>query len=654
MFREANLHFQQGRLAEAEALIRRVLSHNPRHADASFLLGLIAGKCGHFDVSASLITQAIQFNPHNPAYYINLGLSLYNGGQFEQAVAAYKQAIKIKPRFVDALYRLGEVLEEMGRFDDALSAYDRAIKFQPQNVSIHKSRAFLLWALGRGEESLKVCKRVTMLAPSDSGGHYNLGKALSGLGHLVDAAAAFEHAIKIKPDYAEAYSELGAVFKDMCRLDDAEKCNRRAIELMPTNTIAHSNLLFLLSARLKISPDEMLKELRHWDDVHGREGRQHRLPLRVDDTTPGRRLKIGYVSPDFRVHAVSSFFEPVLQAHDKRRFEIFCYATHDETASDATTERLQKLSEHWHFVSRENDFELAQLIHNDGIDILVDMAGHTGGNSLKTFSYRPAPVQTAYLGYFASTGLDVMDYWISDEMAHPVDTDEPAVECIYRLPRCSLCYLPSDKAPPVSPCPSTTDQVTFCSVSDISKLTPEVIETWSQILHVLPGSQLLMTTKSLSEPENRQMMAARFEDYDITGDQLRMHSTLSHKEWLANYAQVDIILDPFPRTGTTTTAEALWMGVPVVTLAGKRYVSRASATVIHAVGLDELIADSKESYINKAVSLAHDPELRARLRADQREMMAESPLRDGKSLAQSMESAYRAMWEAYQFKEKSD
>ncbi len=648
LFRDANTHFQQGRLAEAEVLVRKILADTPSHADAGFLLGLIAAKCGHIDTAVNLMTQSIKANPHNSGYYLNLGLILRGNGQFERAIVALEQAIKIKPRFIEAHHKLGDVLQELGQFDEALKSYDRASKLQPQNVSIHKSRAFLLWALGRGEESLEVCKRVTMLAPGDSGGYYNLGKALNSLSHLVDAVSAFDRAIKIKPDYADAYSDLGGCFKEMCRLDEAEACFRRAIEIMPENTIAHSNLLFLLSARLKLSPNEMLEELRHWDEVHGREGRQHLLPLKAGDFTPGNRLKIGYVSPDFRIHAVSNFFEPILKAHDKSQFEIYCYATHDESRSDATTGRLRQLSEHWHFSGRMNDFELAQLIHNDGIDILVDLAGHTGGSALKTFSYRPVPVQASYLGYFASTGLEAMDYWISDEMAHPIDTDEPSTEHIYRLPRCSLCYLPSDKAPPVSPCPSTTDQVTFCSVSDIAKLTPEVIETWSRILQALPESQLLLTTRALSEPKNRQLILDRFAKHVISDKQLRMHSTLSHKEWLENYAQVDIILDPFPRTGTTTTSEALWMGVPVITLAGSRYVARASATVLNAVGLDELITDSRESYIDKAVSLARDPEHRTKLRASQREMMQNSPLRDGKGLALAMEDAFRNMWKESQ------
>ena len=647
LFHRAATSFQEGRLAEAEALAKRILNVNRNHADASFLLGIVAGARGHFDLSVSLISQAIKNGPRNPVYYFNLGLSLHSGGHPEKAVNAYEKAIELKPKFLEAHNQLGIVYEALGHLERALASYDRAIKCQPRNTSLHKTRAIVLWKLGRQEESLAACDRVTKLAPKDPGGHYNLGNALNGMGRLVDAASAFEQAIKLKPDYAEAYSNFGIVLKDMCRLDEAEVVYRRAIELSPDNAIAHSNLLFLLSAREKLSPAQMLEELRHWDEVHGREGRLRQLPARSAETDTERRLKIGYVSPDLRAHAVASFFEPILVAHDRARFEIFCYATHEEHQSDTTTERLLEISENWRFVADKNDSELAQLIYRDGIDILVDLAGHSGGGRLKTFTYRPAPIQATYLGYFAATGLEAMDYWISDEVAHPPETLEPSVESIYRLPRCSLCYLPSAKAPSVAPCPSSTDHVVFCSVSDISKLAPEVIETWSEILKKLPGSQLLLTTKALSEPKNRKLLLDRFAQYDIPADQLLTHSTLSHDEWLATYARVDIVLDPFPRTGCTTTAEALWMGVPVVTLAGQRYVSRASATVLTAVGMADLITDSREAYIRKAVSLARNPSMRAELRASMRERMAQSPLRDGEGLARAMESAYREMWEKY-------
>ena len=252
-----------------------------------------------------------------------------------------------------------------------------------------------------------------------------------------------------------------------------------------------------------LNPDEMLAEQRHWDSIHGEAARRNPLPATRLRPPTGRRLRIGYVSPDLRKHAVSYFFEPLLTAHDRDRFEIFCYASHHEQRSDETSRRLQGLAEHWRFVKHLDDPELARLIRDDAIDILVDLAGHTANNRLPAFTYRPAPIQATYLGFFASSGLEAMDYWITDEVLHPQDTPEKAVETIYRLPRCAFCYQPPADAPPVAPCPTPDEKVVFGSFSNISKFNDAVIATWGRILGEIPGSKLLVMAKQLGEPATR-------------------------------------------------------------------------------------------------------------------------------------------------------
>jgi predicted O-linked N-acetylglucosamine transferase (SPINDLY family) len=352
---------------------------------------------------------------------------------------------------------------------------------------------------------------------------------------------------------------------------------------------------------------------------------------------------LGYVSSDLRAHAVACFFEPLVTAHDSTKFEIFCYDT-NVRQTDVITERLRGAVEHWRSVGGKSDEELAKIIHEDEIDVLVDLSGHTAGNRLKAFTYRPALVQATYLGFFAATGLESMDYWITDEVLHPQDTPEKTVERIYRLHRCWVSYKPPAEAPMVAPCPSTDDKVILGSFSNLSKLTDEVIDTWSKLLRELPGSHLLVMAKPLGNPKTRQLFVERFEQRGILADRLLIHKGAPTKEYLATYAKVDIVLDPFPRTGGTTTAEALWMGVPVVTLAGPCYAGRLSASKLVAVGLDDLITSSREDYIKKVVSLAHDPDRRAELRVNLRDTMARSPLCDGEGLARTMETAYETMW----------
>jgi predicted O-linked N-acetylglucosamine transferase (SPINDLY family) len=356
---------------------------------------------------------------------------------------------------------------------------------------------------------------------------------------------------------------------------------------------------------------------------------------------------VGYVSPHLRSSVVNFFFEPLLSAHDRSRFEVFCYASFLESRADGVTRRLRGIAEHWRFVGDKDDAGLARLVREDGIDILVDLAGHTSNNRLKAFTYRPAPIQASYLGFFAGTGLAAMDYWITDEVLHPQDTPELSSESIYRLPRCWVCYQPPEQAPGVSPGPNADDQVVFGSFSHLSKLTPEVVKTWSWILQSLPGSRLLLMAKALRDPVVRGRLEGGFAEHGISPERLLLRHGAPYAQYFATYAEVDVVLDPFPRTGGTTTAEALWMGVPVVTLAGKRYVERISASKLTAVGLLDLIAHSREEYVEKAVSLARDADLRRALRAGLRDRMARSPLCDGPGLARAMESAYRTMWARY-------
>ena len=613
LFKNAETELQKGNLLKSERLLRKILKVCPDHADTCHLLGIITGQLGQYKLSSQFFTRAIKSNPNQPAYYNNLSLNLLMGNRPEEALETCDQAIKINPQSAEAHKNRGDALRSLGRLEESLTEYNRAIQIKPLFAEAYNA----------------------------------YGSALKDLNHPLDAKAAYEQACSLKPQFAEAHYNLGIILSAIGSLNAAELSYRRALEPRPDYKKARSNLLFLLGAAAKLSPTGQLKEQQLWDNIHGEEGRMRPMSYRTRKPISGRRLRIGYVSPDLHGHAVSRFFEPLLTHHDPTHFEIFCYDARVLEA-DTTTGRLQNLAEHWRPISHKTDAELATLIHKDGIDILIDLAGHTGNNRLTTFTYRPAPIQATYLGYFASTGLSAIDYWITDEVLHPPDTSEQTVENIYRLPRCSHCYLPPENAPTVSPCPNDDDKVVFGSFSNLSKIVPEVIETWSQILGKLPGSRLLLTTKYLDDPKTRQLLLERFSQHGIQPEQLLMSCTPSTEEWLATYAKVDIVLDPFPRTGCTTTAEALWMGLPVVTLCGQRYAERASAMVLTATGLQETITHSPEEYIDKALKLARAPARRAELRSNLRKMMSQSELCDGASLTQAMETAYISMWNKFQ------
>lgn len=669
---------QQGGLAEAEVILQNILKQAPRHADAHHLLGVIAIQRGQHEAATRFIAAAIQCNPGASMYYNNYCYALNAAGRFQEALSASERALQLDPDMPDAHFNRGNALLGLGRAKEALAAYERTIQLRPHHVDAHFKMGSALLSARRSQEAERCFRRVIELSPRHAGAYNNLGVALVNTGRFDEALAACDRAIQLVPDYAHAHTcrgnalkklfrledalaaygtaldlqpefagahfNRGELFLESGRVDEAEASFRRALELSPDDANVHGSLLFVQAAKGSLPFDEQLAALRQWDEVHGQAGRDAPLAAHQITGVPGRRLRVGYVSPHLRSHVVNFFFEPLLAAHDQTQFEIFCYASLLESRADAATQRLRGVAEHWRFVGDKSDAELARLIHEDGIDILVDLAGHTANNRLKAFTYRPAPIQASYLGFFASTGLAAMDYWITDEVLHPQDTQERSSEAIYRLPRCWVCYKPSELAPNVSPCPNTDGQVVLGSFGNVSKLTPGVIETWSQLLQQLPASRLLLMDRAMKDPMLRSSLVDKFAAHGVTQARLLLRDGAPYAQYFATYAEVDIVLDPFPRTGGTTTAEALWMGVPVVTLAGQRYVERISASKLTALGMEDLIAHSREEYIEKVVSLAHDPARRTALRAGLRNRMAQSPLCDGPGLARAMESAYRTMW----------
>ncbi|HED14300.1 MAG TPA: tetratricopeptide repeat protein, partial [Gammaproteobacteria bacterium] len=475
--------FQQGCLTEARMLALKCLEMSQGQAEASHLLGLIAVQCGNNSEAVELIARAIQFNPRYIEAHFNYGHVLRNLGRMEEALSAYDRVIQLDPCYVEAHFYRSTVLWELDKKDKALEACEHTIQLNPLHVAAHYNRGNMLREQGREKEALGAYRQVIKNNPRHIEARCNHAALCRKLGWLEEALAGYEQTIKLSPDMVKAHVGRGNVLWALCRGFDAlEACDRaikldstvaeayynrgniftalgyfaraeddfrRALEVRPDYK-AHSNLLSLLAATAVLPPSKMLEEQRRWDEVYGKDGRMHTLAVHVRGTGLERRLRVGYVSPNLCGHVVHYFFEPLLAAHDRTRVEIFCYACHDESLSDKATDRLRELSENWRFVADTSDEELANLIQSDNIDILIDLAGHTAGSRLKVFPYRPAPVQAAYLGFYAATCLESMDYWITDEVLHPYDTSEQAVETIYRLPRCWVCYQPPAEAPAVA------------------------------------------------------------------------------------------------------------------------------------------------------------------------------------------------------------
>ncbi len=667
-----------GRHELAVELMRQALAINPNFPEAYCNLGNALIDQGQMDGAIGAFRQAIALKPNFPEAYHNLGLALRGKGQLDEAIAAYRQAIILKPNYPEAQSNLGNALVEKEQPDEAIAACRRAIALRPSFPEAHINLGNALRQQGRPDEAIAAYRQSIASAPNYPEAHSNLGNALKDKGQLDEAIAAFGQAVALKPNYPEAHSNLGVAFqergnlekaiaaylhaislnpgfphahnnlgvalKDRGQLDEAIVAYRRAISLKPTYVEAHSNLLFTQRCHPGLDSRAIAGEHRRWSQQHSEPLRQF-IHSHPNDRTPERRLRIGYVSPDFRAHSVAFFLENLLASHDPAQVEVFCYA--NLVRPDAVTTRLRGLVPHWREIFGLPDAQVADLIRQDRIDILVDLAGHTAGNRLLVFARKPAPVQVTWLGYPGSTGLETIDYRLTDPLADPPSSaEELSSEQLIRLAGCAWCYRPSAKAPPVSNPPVLrANHVTFGCFNALPKITTPMLHLWSRILHAVPGSHLLLKSGSLQDASTRDRLRRGFESSGIAADRIELASHIPEPAaHLACYGRVDIALDTFPYHGTTTTCEALWMGVPVICLAGNTHCSRVGVSLLTHVGVPELIATSEDHYLQLAAALADDLPRLSLLRRTLRERMQQSPLMDAPRFAHAIEAAYREMW----------
>jgi predicted O-linked N-acetylglucosamine transferase (SPINDLY family) len=534
-------------------------------------------------------------------------------GRLDAAVAACGAALRIKPDLAEAHSNLGVVLHDLGRLEAAVASYGAALSIKPDYAEAHS----------------------------------NLGSALKDLGRLDDAAASYGAALRIKPDYAEAHSNLGAALNAMGNISGAIFAFDAALRLKPELAEARSNLLFLHAGQEWLDDRAYLALAREWEQASIAAAERSAARQRVMFRQPSAhaRLRVGYVSGDFRQHAVSYFLEPILAHHDRRRVELFAYSS--SARRDAVTERLTGLVDHWVSLVGLSDAAARQRIEADGIDVLIDLSGHTKGNRLGVFARRAAPVQAHYLGFFASTGLSEMDYWIGDESLTPATAKADFSETLWRLPRPWVSYDGKAAAPAPAWHPAADGSVWLGGFNRLVKLTPACLALWARVLAALPEGRLLLKSKELADPGTRRRLLASFEKLGIEDRRIDLQDGRATPDWprhMAYYDRLDIALDPIGGVaGGTTTCDALWMGVPVIGLAGRRMATRMTGVMLHAIGHPEWLAIDEDDYVAKVVGLARDVALRRSLRFGLRPRMAASPLCDARGLARALEDAYAAM-----------
>lgn len=599
---------QGGHMAEARSLYAQICALDKRDAEAWFFLGVTNGQLK------------------------NLG----------EAVECFRHVVTLNPGHTLAFYNLGMTLRSLGRFEEAVQALATAVHLEPKRAEIQLSLAHTYVEMNK-PEGAEICYReLVQLKPRDADMRFNLGMMCHVQHRLEDAALSYRKALEIRPDFASVYDNLGNVYCEQGRYEEALSCHRQALRLNPDDDKAHSNILMTMLYLPRQDPHVAFAAYRQWEQIHGKALAE--TPARPEQRDPERRLRVGYVSPDFRTHSVAYFFEPLLANHDWQAVETVCYSTAMHT--DATTRRLQSLAGQWRDISRDGIEQTVNLIRADQIDILVDLAGHTAGNRLKVFSHKPAPVQVTYLGYPDTTGLSTIDYRLTDALSDPDGQEAFYTENLVRLQDGFLCYQPPANSPEVASLPAlSAGHVTFGSFNNLAKVNREVVALWAKLLTNIGDSCLVIKNTSLDDPATRERYYRMFEEEGIPKERIDL---LGHVPSLTGhlglYARLDIALDTFPYNGTTTTCESLWMGVPVVTLAGRRHAGRVGVSLLSHAGVAEWIAESPEQYIALAVRLASDIQGLAETRTNLRKRMADSRLCDAKLFTRSIEAAYREMW----------
>jgi predicted O-linked N-acetylglucosamine transferase (SPINDLY family) len=671
-------HHRAGRLADAGACYREALAAAPDDPEANHLAGVLAFQSGHIEdaarhfaraaendgsvakyhgnFGAALLAlrrygealppleRAVALAPGDPTSLSNLATVLRETDRLEEAIAVARRATEAAPADAPSWTVLASALFRAGRHDEALAAAERAIACEPANVEALNLKGSLLHSAGRVADAVDVFEQAISLAPDYAEARCNLGLALLDAYRYDDAAMQYQLAIESRPDDTTGYGGLARALRLQGRIEDAMPLLRRAVELAPDDPRPAGNLLFNLLGSADTDGRRLLDEHRRWADrfaapIAAAAGN----PRHANDPDPARQLRVGYVSPDFSVHPVGRLLLPVLRAHDRAAVEPFCYAA--SRRQDRVTAALRAASAGWRDVAGLGDAALVEAVRADRIDILVDLAGHTAGNRLLAFARRPAPVQASWLGYPSTTGLEAIDWLITDSIHAPPGAEAEAVERLMRLPHGLLCFGAPDEAPPVGPSPcGATGPVTFGSFNNPAKLSASVLALWSRVLAEVPESQLLLRYHVLEDPAACAHLRDRMAAAGIDPARIAFAGRADYREVLGAYGGVDIALDTMPYSGTMTTLEALWMGVPVVTLAGDRMAARQSAAHLTAAGLGELVASDRDGYLAIAAALAGDRDRLSALRAGMRARLQASPLCDAAGFAHDLESAFRGMW----------
>jgi len=668
---------QSGRLQEAEQVYRQVIASDPNHAGAWHFLGVIAFQVGighaavdaiqralalkpdyieahqnlaavfdgqgKFDDAVGCYRLALALRPNNPTAQFGLGLVLRKQGKLEEAAGCFREAVALSPEFAEALNELGNLLIGQGKPDEAIACYQRAATVRPDYLEAYNNLGGALQARGRMDEAVTAYRKAVALNPAIAEVLNGLATALQVRGDSDEAIACYHRALALKPLNVEAHNNLGNALKDQARLSEAFASYRKALEIRPDYLDAYRNLLFSLYFSPDFDAVAIYEEHRRWNHQHAEPLTKFHRP-HANNGSPERRLRVGYVSPDFRDNVLALFLVPLFNSHDHKDFEIFCYS--DVTAPDGVTERVRSKADVWRNIVGISDEQAADLIRRDEIDILVDLAMHAANGRPLLFARKPAPLQICWLAYPGTTGLSTMDYRLTDPYLDPPGLDDRYYsEQSLRLPDSFWCYDSLSNEPTVNELPALqVGHVTFGCLNNPCKVNAGVLKLWARALKAVGRSVLVLLAP---EGAYRQRTLDLMGREGVAADRIAFVHRRPRNEYLKLYHQIDICLDTIPYNGHTTSLDAFWMGVPVITIVGKTAAGRAGMGQLTNLGLQEFIAETSSQFVQIAVAQSGDLGRLSKLRASLRARLQASPLMDAARFSRNIERAYRDVWQSW-------
>lgn len=680
-YNEASRLYKTGYWGSAETACREAISIQKNNAPAHFLLGLALAAQNRKQEAIAPYQEAIRLQSNFLLAMGSLGQLYFELGNYTESEKIFHSAISTSKISISdkaiLLGNLGGVLSAQGKHAEAVPIYQRSLSLNPDHFITHSNLGISLSSLGKLDEALSCYRKAISLKPDYAEGHNNLGVMLNDQRRHAEAELCFKAAIRLNENYLDAYknlsmclldqnktheaeeriktalsikhddysclSSLGDIYKAQRKMDAAIDCYKRAIQIKPDHPHCHHSLFSAMQFQAQPDP-------ANWQAHYAQFRSLFEEPLKTiwqnhsNECDPLRTLNIGYVSPDFRNHAITKFIEPILINHDKSQHKIFCY--YNNSIRDAVTDRLMGYSDQWLDCQAMTDAQLADQIRKDGIDILVDLTGHLAGNRILMFAHKPAPIQITYLGYPGSTGLSAIDYRLTDEYADPVGAEVYYTENLLRLPDSLWCYRPTQALPEIEGLPAQRNgYITFGSLNNFSKIDAGSVKLWAQLLHEIPNSRLLIAT--VPEGKLRQDFIDSFANQGIEESRLAFVGFLDSESFYKTIQQVDIALDPLLVNGATTTCEALWLGVPTLSLIGERFLSRAGFSILHAAGLSEFAAETQDDYLRIAKYYAANLAQLAEIRAGLREKVSVSALAADQAFTKNLEKAYRKVWASW-------